>query len=154
MRVFLFLVLLSSVLLVSADYPPPSEPDPPDTQEGIELQLLSASSHLAMEVSDLAHEVNGEVSYKRSQTPATRLANTLNSLVRAVEEGAECQNIRVLVQSTKHRFNVLRRAFERDHEVWGIARLGWSFNSMLESFRVFDRISGRYLSTRSCYQER
>ncbi len=151
MRAFLFLLAtLSSATLALADYPPPVDPAPP--QDTDEVRLLSAATHLAMEAGDFQNDVMEEASYKRSRIPAARLVSLTNRLMRVIEEGGECVQLRVLIQSVKHRYTVLRRGFDSDHAIWKVARVGWSFNSLSDSYRVFNVVSGRYLTSRECYR--
>ena len=151
MRTFLFLALWGSATLVFAGNQLPVDSDQPG-DDGEVLQLLSAATHLSMEASDFQHEVKGETSYKRSQVPATRLANLSNRLMQAIEEGAECVQLRVLIESVKHRYGILRRGFESDHAIWRVARVGWSFHSLSDAHRVFKTVANSYLSSRECYQ--
>ena len=152
MRFLLSLAMLGSAALALADYPPPVDPDQPQ-QDTEAVQLLSAAAHLAMEAGDFQNEVAGEVSYKRSQVPAERLASLSTKLMHAVEEGGECVQLKVLIDSVKHRYTVLRRGFESDHAIWKVARVGWSFNSLSEAYRVFRVVSGKYVTSRECYQQ-
>lgn len=149
MRVLLFIAMLCSASLALADDTPPVDPPQQDTDE---VRLLGAITHLAMEAGDFQNEVAGEASYKRSQVPATRLASLSSRLMQAVEEGGECVQLRVLIEGVKHRYTILRRGFESDHAIWKVARVGWAFNSLAESYRVFNVVSGRYLTSRECYQ--
>ncbi len=151
MRAFLFLAVLGSAGLALANYPPTVDPDKPQ-EDTDEVRLLSAITHLAMEAGDFHNDVMGEASYKRSRVPAARLVSLSNKLMQAVEEGGQCVQLRVLIEGVKHRHTVLRRGFESDHAIWKVARVGWAFNSLAESYRVFNVVSGRYLNSRECYQ--
>ena len=151
MRAFLFLAVLSSAAVAFADDSPPVDSDKPQNDTD-EVQLLSAITHLAMEAGDFSNDVTGEASYKRSRVPAARLVSLSNKLMRAVEEGEQCVQLRVLIEGVKHRYTVLRRGFESDHAIWKVARVGWAFNSLAESYRVFNVVSGRYINSRECYQ--
>ena len=151
MRVLLLFSLLGSAVLALADDPPPVDSDKPQNDTD-EVRLLSAVTHLAKEAGDFQSDVTEEISYKRSQIPAARLASMSIRLMQAVEEGGECVQLRVLITSVKHRYTLLRQGFESDHAIWKIARVGWSFNSLAESHRVFSVVSGEYLTSRECYQ--
>lgn len=151
MRAFLFLAVLGSAVSALGNDHWPIDPDTP-TVDTAEVRLLSAVTHLTMEASDFQNDVRSEASYKRAHTPAARLVSMSNRLMQAVEEGEQCVRLRVLIESVKHRYTVLRRGFESDHAIWKVARVGWAFNSLAESYRVFNVVSGRYLTSRECYQ--
>lgn len=151
MRAFLFLTVLGSAVSALGGISAPVGHDK-FQQDTDEVQLLSAVTHLSMEAVDFQNDVLGEASYKRAHTPAARLASMSNRLMQAVEEGEQCVQLRVLIESVKHRYTVLRRGFESDHAIWKVARVGWAFNSLAESYRVFNVVSGRYLSSGECYQ--
>ncbi len=148
-------VLSGAAAAFAADLPPvddlpPTSHDNPQ-QGTVEVQLLSAATHLAMETSDFHNDVTEEAGYKRTQIPAARLASMSNRLMQAIEEDSECVRLRVLIESVKHRYTVLQRSFNSDHTIWKVARVGWSFNSLTESYRIFQAVSGKYLTTRECY---
>ena len=151
MRVLLFLAMLGGAAVALADNPPPTDPDKPP-QDTDAVRLLSAATHLAMEAGDFQSDVAEEVSYKRSQEPAARLASVSNRLMRKIEEGGECAQLRALIKLVKHRYTLLRRGYESDHAIWKVARVGWSFNSLGDAYRVFNVVSGKYLTSRECYQ--
>ena len=150
MRAFLFFAVLGSAALALADNPPSVDPDKP-SESTAEEQLLSATTHLVMEAGDFQNDVGDEASYKRSKIPAGRLVSSSNTLMRAIEEGAECVRLRGMIERVKHRYTVLRRGFESDHAIWKVARLGWSFNSLSDAYQVFSKVSGKYLTTRACF---
>ena len=151
MRVLLLLAMLGSAVFALADNPQPVDPDDPQ-KDTDEVGLLSATTHLVMEAGDFQNDVSDEASYKRSKIPAGRLVGLSGRLMRAIEEGGQCTQLRVLIERVKHRYTVLRRGFESDHAIWKVARIGWSFNSLSESYRVFNVVSGKYLTSRECYQ--
>jgi len=151
MRAFLFLTVLGGAVSALAGNSAPVDPDK-FQQDTDEVRLLSAVTHLSMEAGDFQNDVRGEASYKRAHVPAARLVSMSSRLMQAVEEGEQCVRLRVLIESVKHRYTVLRRGFESDHAIWKVARVGWAFNSLAESYRVFNVVSGRYLASRECYQ--
>lgn len=147
MRAFLFFAVWCCAAVALADNSPPVDPDTPSA----EAQLLSATMHLVMEAGDFQKDVGDEASYKRSKTPAERLVSSSNTLMQAIEEGAECVRLRVMIESVKHRYTVLRRGFESDHAIWKVAQLGWSFHSLSDAYHVFAKVSGKYLTARECF---
>ena len=119
-----------------------------------EAELLSAIVDFSISADEFLDDVRGQVSYERSHIPAERLANAVFALSMAVNEGAECFQIKVRVKSIKHRFNTLKNGFNSDQETWGIPIMAESFTRLAESFASFSTATANYINTRVCDRDR